>query len=99
MDVTLQLEGFEPRTFELDKEFNKTSILNIFFWPGFLIDALTGALFKYDKTTYTVNMSNGTISLRLEDVRRGPDGQYLLPETDAPIHVIDSSTGLTVTFK
>lgn len=99
MEVAIQLEGYEPRYFELDKEFNQTAILNIFFWPGFVIDALTGALFKYDKTVYTVDLEDGTVSMRLDDLPRGAQGQYLLPDIDRPILVQDPATGLNVRFE
>lgn len=98
-DVTVQLEGYESRRFELDKEFNNTSILNIFFWPGFVIDALTGALFKYDQKSYTVDLEEGTVSLHLDELPRGPQGQYLLPDRDAPIAVTDDASGLTLVFE
>lgn len=98
-DVTVQLDGYESRTFELDKTFNTTAILNILVWPGFLVDALTGALYKYDKTTYTVDLEDGVISLRLEDLPRGSKGQYLLPDHSTPITVKDSETGLTLLFE
>lgn len=98
-DVTVQLEGYDPMTFELDKEFNKTSILNIFFWPGFVIDALTGAMFKFDKTNYTVDLDDGTVSLTLNELPRGLRGQYFLPDLDRPMVITDSETGLTLLFK
>lgn len=97
-DVTIELEGYETRTFELDKEFNTISILNIFFWPGFVVDALTGALFRYDKDTYSVNLETGAISLRLDELQRGMSGEYLLPNVDEPVEVVDSRTGLKVVF-
>jgi hypothetical protein len=99
MDVTVELEGYEARTFELDKKFNNTAIWNILFWPGFIIDALTGALFRYDKTNYNVNLENGTVSLRLQDLRRGPDGEYLLPDVEESIVVRDHETGLILRFE
>lgn len=97
-DVTIELDGYETRTFELDKEFNTTSILNIFFWPGFVVDALTGALFRYDKDTYSVNLETGAISLRLDELERGMSGEYLLPNVDEPVEVVDARTGLKVVF-
>ncbi len=97
-DVTIELEGYETRTFELDKEFNTISILNIFFWPGFVVDALTGALFRYDKDTYSVNLETGAISLRLDELQRGMSGEYVLPNVDEPVEVVDSRTGLKVVF-
>lgn len=99
MRVTVQLDGYDPRVFELDKEFNSASILNIFFWPGFVVDALTGALFKYDKTTYTVDLDRGTVSLNLDDLPRGPQGQFLIPDLADSVVVTDGQTGLTLVFK
>ena len=98
-DVTVQLDGYEPLRFELDTEFNNTAILNVFFWPGFVIDVLTGALFKYDKKHYTADLEDGTVSLRLEELPRGPQGQYLLPDQDAPLAVTDDDLGLTLVFE
>lgn len=97
-DVTIELDGYETRTFELDKEFNTISILNIFVWPGFVVDALTGALFRYDKDTYSVNLETGAISLRLDELERGMSGEYLLPNVDEPVEVVDARTGLKVVF-
>lgn len=97
-DVTIELEGYETRTFELDKEFNTISILNIFFWPGFVVDALTGALFRYDKDTYSVNLETGAVTLRLDELQRGMSGEYVLPNVDEPVEVVDSRTGLKVVF-
>lgn len=98
-DVTVDLDGYESRTFELDKEFNTVSILNLFFFPGWIIDAVTGALFKYDKATYTVDLEEGTLSLKLDELPRGPEGQYLLPDSETPITVTDPETGLTLLFE
>jgi hypothetical protein len=98
-DVTVQLEGYEPLRFELDTEFNNTAILNVFFWPGFVIDVLTGALFKYDKKSYTVDLEEGTVSMLLDELPRGPEGQYLLPGHDAPVAVTDDGLGLTLVFE
>lgn len=98
-DVTVQLDGYEPRTFELDKEFNNTSIINLLIWPGFIIDALTGAIYKYDKKTYLVDLSSGTISLNLDELPRGAKGQYLLPDSDKPIAVTDDDIGVILLFR
>ncbi|NBC15849.1 MAG: PEGA domain-containing protein [Bacteroidetes bacterium] len=98
-DVTVQLDGYDPLRFELDTEFNNTAILNVFFWPGFVVDVLTGALFKYDKKSYTADLEDGTVTMRLDALPRGPEGQYLLPDHDAPIAVTNHATGLTLLFK
>lgn len=96
--VTVRIDGFEPRTFELQKQFNGTAVLNIFFWPGFIIDALAGPLFQYDKTAYSVEMESGRITLDLNDLERDSDGTYLLPETEGSVRVHDRETGVMFLF-
>ncbi len=98
-DVTVQLPGSEPIRFELDKKFNNTAILNILFWPGFLIDALTGALYRYDKTEYTAHFDDGAVSLRLEELPRSETGSYLLPGSPESLAVTDSASGVTLVFR
>ncbi len=84
-DVTIELDGYDSRTFELDKEFNNTAILNIFIWPGFVVDALTGALYKYDKKLYNIDLSDGSISLNLDDLPRSLKGRHLMQRTEAAV--------------
>jgi hypothetical protein len=50
--VMLKLDGYDQRSILLQNGFNGISILNIFFWPGFIVDAATGTLMKYDVVTY-----------------------------------------------
>ena len=33
---------------QINTTFNPVTILNVFFWPGFVIDAVTGAMCRYD---------------------------------------------------
>lgn len=97
--VTVELDGYDPMTFELDKEFNMVSILNVFVWPGFIVDALTGALFKYDRTAYTVDLDDGSVTLNLDGLPRTEDGAYLVPNTNVDVLVVDETTGLQLRFK
>lgn len=50
--VQLKLEGYEPKTLIVQNSFNGVSVLNIFFWPGFIVDAATGSMMKYEVLTY-----------------------------------------------
>lgn len=50
--VTLKLDGYEQRTIMMQNGFNGVSLLNILFWPGFVVDAATGTLMKYDVVAY-----------------------------------------------
>ena len=54
--VTLKLDGYEQRSVIMQNGFNGVSILNILFWPGFIIDAVTGTLMKYDVVTYEAEL-------------------------------------------
>lgn len=54
--VQLKLDGYESRNVMVQNSFNGVSVLNIFFWPGFIIDAATGTLMKYDITTYNTEL-------------------------------------------
>jgi hypothetical protein len=54
--VTMQLDGYETRTFVLSKEFNFVSVLNLFGMIGWAVDAVTGALMYYDMKQYTVEL-------------------------------------------
>ncbi|MBA2367540.1 MAG: PEGA domain-containing protein [Candidatus Protochlamydia sp.] len=44
--ITLKKEGYYDQTMMVNTEFQPIALLNIFFWPGFLIDAGTGNLVK-----------------------------------------------------
>ena len=54
--VTMSLDGYDRRTLSLQNGFNSVAILNIFFWPGFIVDAATGTLMKYDVVTYETEL-------------------------------------------
>jgi hypothetical protein len=54
--VRLSLDGYEPQYVMLDNTFNGVAILNVFFWPGFIIDAATGRLMKYSVLNYETEL-------------------------------------------
>ena len=56
-EVEFKLDGYETRLITLDKEFNLVSIINLgnlFCWG---IDALSGAVMKYDRKSYDIKLS------------------------------------------
>ena len=55
-NVTLRLAGYEDRNFALQSSFNTVSLINILFWPGFIVDVATGSIMKYSPTTYSMTM-------------------------------------------
>ncbi|GAB3037128.1 PEGA domain-containing protein [Spirosoma pulveris] len=54
--VTMNLDGYHPRTFDLTKEFNAVSVLNLFGILGWGIDVATGAVMKYDQKAYSMEL-------------------------------------------
>ncbi|MBS9524497.1 PEGA domain-containing protein [Litoribacter ruber] len=55
-DIEYRLDGYEARVFSLDKEFNVVSIINLGNLLGWGIDAASGALMKYDRKNYELDL-------------------------------------------
>ena len=52
-DYTIEVRlGSKKKMLALSRSFDAIGILNIFFWPGFIIDAASGAMTKYSPDTY-----------------------------------------------
>jgi hypothetical protein len=58
--LELKLEGYETRLITLDKEFNVVSVLNLGNLFGWAIDAVSGAVMKYDRKAYDITLSKNT---------------------------------------
>ena len=56
-EIEYKLDGYETRLITLDKEFNVVSILNLGNLFGWGIDAISGAVMKYDKKVYDITLS------------------------------------------
>jgi len=54
--VTIKADGYETKTFELQKEFNVVSILNLTNLIAWGIDALSGAVMKYEPKVYNIDL-------------------------------------------
>ncbi|TWI74424.1 PEGA domain-containing protein [Desulfobotulus alkaliphilus] len=54
--VQYKLEEYESRHVFLQNSFDAVGILNIFIWPGFIVDAVTGSMWKYDRYVYEVEL-------------------------------------------
>lgn len=57
-DVEFKLDGYETRLITLSKEFNVISILNLGNLFGWGIDAVSGAVMKYDREIYDITLDN-----------------------------------------
>lgn len=51
----VEKEGVEPWVVNVQSKFNKKSLWNLIFWPGFFVDWGTGQINKYPTTTYDLN--------------------------------------------
>lgn len=58
--VVLKKQGYERRTIVPETSFDAVSIVNLLFWPGFIIDAATGAMMKYDPKAYELDLKKQT---------------------------------------
>lgn len=56
-EVEFKLDGYETRLITLDKEFNLVSIINLGNLFGWGIDALSGAVMKYDRKAYDLKLT------------------------------------------
>jgi hypothetical protein len=52
-----QKVGYIQKNFGVGEDFNAVTIVNILFWPGFIVDAMTGSMHKYP-SHITVFMEN-----------------------------------------
>lgn len=55
VQVTCKKEGYRQLNTAVGDSFNATSLVNVLFWPGFLVDVATGAYKKYP-SHYVVSM-------------------------------------------
>lgn len=53
--VTLKKHGYQEQTTMVNSKFQPIALLDIFFWPSFLIDAATGNLVKIDPANRSIN--------------------------------------------
>lgn len=53
-------DGYSPTPFMLETAFNPSSLWNILFWPGFLVDLGTGKMFKWDNTIINLELEPAT---------------------------------------
>ena len=56
-EVEFKLDGYETRLITLDKELNLVSIINLGNLLGWGIDAVSGAVLKYDKKSYDLTLA------------------------------------------
>ncbi len=61
--IELKSDGYDTKLITLDKEFNVISVINLGNLLGWGVDALSGAVMKYDKKSYDIQLTrNGKTS-------------------------------------
>ena len=74
-DIEFKLDGYETRLITLDKEFNLVSIINLGNLLGWGIDALSGAVMKYDRKSYDIKLTKEKAASLLQPNRIDIDTQ------------------------
>ena len=97
-EVTLKLDGYEDRTFMLQKEFNVMAICNLGGIPGWVIDILTGAVMKYSKKNYDLDLDPKAFNLN--ELEKDQLGRYIVPDVlNRSVLVYDEEMGVEIHFQ
>lgn len=97
-EVTLQLDGYEERTFALRKEFNAVSVINLACILCWAVDVATGAVTKYRPQGYDIELIPDNQAYRLDELERDAHGRYVVPQAEEPVVVTDLPRGLRLVF-
>ena len=94
-EISLSLEGHERRTFILKKSFDAVAILNLAGILGWAVDFATGAVFKYDRTNYDLDLDPKAFNI--EELEKDQLGRLIIPNEEKSIIVYSVSyTHLTL---
>ena len=97
-EITLKLDGYEDRTFMLQKEFNTMAICNLAGWPGWVIDIITGSVMKYSKTNYDLDLDPKAFNLN--ELEKDQLGRYIVPDIyKRSVIVYDEINDLKIHFQ
>lgn len=53
--ITFRKKGYEESSSQVNTSFQTIGLLNLFFWPGFIVDAATGNTMKVSPESRTIN--------------------------------------------
>ena len=97
-EITLKLDGYEDRTFMLQKEFNTMALCNLAGWPGWVIDIITGSVMKYSKTNYDLDLEPKAFNLN--ELEKDQLGRYIVPDIyKRSVIVYDEINDLKIHFQ
>jgi hypothetical protein len=64
LQVNCQRRGYAAKQVGVPQQFNAVSVVNVLFWPGFIVDAVTGSMQRYPGTvTVNLDANNGKRSV------------------------------------
>jgi hypothetical protein len=53
--VTVRKPGYQDQTVMVNSKFQPVALLDVLFWPGFIVDGATGSLVKIDPATSNIH--------------------------------------------
>jgi len=95
--ITLKLDGYEDRTFLLQKEFNAMAILNFAGIIGWFVDFATGSVMKYSDKSYNLDLDPK--GFNIDELESDKFGRLLLPNEEEIFFVYDESVGYKILFQ
>ena len=98
-EIELRLEGYEPRTFILRKEFNAVSVINLTCLICWAVDVATGSVTKYRPLGYDVELDAEGQAYRIEELPQDEQGRYVVSLKENKVVVTDPTHGLYLVFQ
>jgi hypothetical protein len=95
-EISLSLEGHERRTFILKKSFDAVAILNLAGILGWAVDFATGAVFKYDRTNYDLDLDPKAFNI--EELEKDQLGRLIIPNEEKSIIVYYKDAEIKLLF-
>jgi len=94
-EISLSLEGYERRTFILQKSFDAVAILN-FLGFGWVIDFVTGAIYKYSRTSYDLDLDPKAFNI--EELEKDQLGRLIIPNEEKSVIVYYKDAEIKLLF-
>ena len=95
--ITLKLDGYEDRSFLLQKEFNAIAILNFAGLLGWFVDFATGSIMKYSQKSYNLDLSPK--GFNIDNLESDKFGRLIIPNEESSFFVLDESVGYKIYFQ
>ena len=95
-EISLSLEGYERRTFILRKSFDAVAILNLAGILGWAVDFATGAIMKYDRTNYDIDLDPKAFNI--EELEKDQLGRLIIPNEENSVIVYYKDADIKLLF-